>query len=226
MIVSNLGNFPRALYARFTSTPASRPFTVVDRQIRESLLEQTCPVVFVLILEKGLVRCTRAEVFDARILRAMEQLVSIQTASPRLLAAVRRQVRMGQVASAWRPALNQVWEFLRENPGLRTDGHNIFLYHHPKVGEATMVVDFGVQVTRPFPPAGEVTLTVTPAGKVASALHIGPYERLGETHQAIQAWAGANDVKLARKSWEIYGDWTEDPAKLETQVEYLLAGAD
>ena len=24
-------------------------------------------------------------------------------------------------------------------------------------------------------------------------------------------------------TWEIYGDWTDDPAKLETRIEYLLA---
>ena len=149
--------------------------------------------------------------------------ISIRSASPRLLAAVRRHVRIGQVAGAWKPALDQVWTFLRQNPGLRSDGHNVFLYHHPKAGEPTMVVDFGVEVTRPFAPAGEVALAETPAGKVASALHLGPYERMGETHQAIQAWTVSNKLQLAGKSWEIYGDWTDDPANLETQIEYLLA---
>ena len=153
----------------------------------------------------------------------MDQPVSIQIASPRLLAAVRRKVQIGQVASVWRPALDHVWKFLRQNPGLRADGHNIFLYHHPKSGESTMVVDFGVQVTRPFAKSGEVLSTETPAGKVASVMHVGPYERMGEAHQAIQTWATANNMKFAGKSWEIYGDGTEDMAKLETQIEYLLA---
>lgn len=153
----------------------------------------------------------------------MDRPVSIQTASPRLLAAVRRQVGIGQVASAWRPALDQVWAFLRQMPGLRTDGHNIFLYHHPAKGESSMVVDFGVQVTRPFERSGEVFPSETPAGRVASALHVGPYERIGDTHHAIQTWAAANKMTLAGKSWEIYGDWNEDPTKLETRVEYLLA---
>jgi effector-binding domain-containing protein len=149
--------------------------------------------------------------------------VSVQLASPRMLAAVRRQVRIGHVATAWRPAVDLVWAFLRQTPGLRTDGHNIFLYHHAAKGESTMAVDFGVQVTRAFPQSGEVFATETPAGKVASALHVGPYERMGETHEAIQSWVRANHKTLAGKSWEIYGDWTDDPAKLETQIEYLLA---
>ena len=29
-------------------------------------------------------------------------------------------------------------------------------------------------------------------------------------------------VQVARLRWEIYGDWREDPAELETQVSYLL----
>jgi effector-binding domain-containing protein len=148
--------------------------------------------------------------------------VSVQTVSARTLAAVRRKVRIGQIGAAWRPALDQVWQFLSQHPGLRSDGHNIFLYHHPASRREPMDVDFGVQVTRSFAKEGEVFATETPAGKVAAALHVVPYERLGETHDAIHAWAAANKMTFAGKSWEIYGDWSDDPAKLETRVEYLL----
>ena len=86
-----------------------------------------------------------------------------------------------------------------------------------------MDAHFGVQVTRSFERAGEVFSTETPAGKVATTLHIGPYERLGETHAAIHAWAAAKQISFAGKSWEIYGDWTDDASKLETRVEYLLS---
>ena len=86
-----------------------------------------------------------------------------------------------------------------------------------------MDVDFGVEVVRLFEPIGEVSLAETPAGKVASASHVGPYDRIRETHNAIHAWAKANHAGFAGKSWEIYGDWTADPSKLETRVEYLLA---
>jgi effector-binding domain-containing protein len=149
--------------------------------------------------------------------------VSIQHVSARILAAVRRSVLPGQIAGVWKPALDQVWAFLQQTPGLRTDGHNIFLYHHPANRQSPMNVDFGVQVTRAFERSGEVFSAETPAGKVATALHVGPYERLGDTHKAIHAWATANKITFAGKSWEIYGDWAEDAAKLETRVEYLLS---
>jgi len=154
---------------------------------------------------------------------AMNPQVSIESVPARKIAAVRRQVRISEISQAWRPALDKVWEFLRRTPGLRTDGHNIFLYHHPASRQMPMDVDFGVEVVRPFEASGEVRLTETPAGRVASALHVGLYERMGETHEAIHKWAAANHQSFAGKSWEIYGDPSDDPAKMEIRIEYLLS---
>jgi effector-binding domain-containing protein len=148
--------------------------------------------------------------------------VSLATAEPRLLAAVSRRAALADFASVWRPALDEVWRFLRTQPGLRTDGHNIFLYHHPPRRDDPMEIDFGVQVTRPFAAAGEVHLTETPAGEVAMALHRGSYERLREAHDAVQHWVRAHGRAFGGYSWEIYGDWTEEVEHLETTVLYLL----
>lgn len=148
--------------------------------------------------------------------------ISLEAVQPRKLAAVRRQVSIGDVSSAWRPALDQVWTFLRSQPGLRTDGHNIFLYHHPARREDPMNVDFGVEVTRSFIPSGEVYETSTPAGEAAIAIHRGPYDQLAAAHDAIHKWARSHRRTFAGYSWEIYGDWSHDPSKLETTVVYLL----
>jgi len=153
----------------------------------------------------------------------MTPTVSVQTVTPRKLAAVRRKVAIGAVATAWRPPLNLVWQFLRTKPGLRTDGHNVFLYHHPAARDLPMDVDFGVEVVRAFEPQGEVRPVETPAGEAAVAVHRGPYDRMKETHDAIHAWRAANNRAFAGTSWEIYGDHDDDPAQLETTIVYLLA---
>lgn len=150
-------------------------------------------------------------------------VVSVHQVAPRILAAVRREVTIGEVASAWRAALDQVWQFLRTQPGLHAGGHNVFLYHHPSHRSAPMPVDFGIEVTRPFEASGDVRATQTPAGEVALATHVGPYHRLKETHDAIHAWAARDHRSIGGHSWEIYGDFTEDESKLETTVVYLLA---
>lgn len=82
-------------------------------------------------------------------------------------------------------------------PGLWTDGHNIFLYHHPKQRGAPIQCDFGVEVTRTF-------------------------ETMDEAYNAIDDWMTANRRESAGHSWEIYGDATPDPADTETTVVHLL----
>jgi effector-binding domain-containing protein len=148
--------------------------------------------------------------------------VDLQTVYPRKLAAVRREVAPGAVGSAWGPALDKVWKFIRSQPGLRTDGHNVFLYHHPRQPGAPILCDFSVEVTRTFETAGEVYATATPAGEAAVAVHRGPYNRMSETHNAIGEWMAANRRESAGSSWEIYGDPTPDPADTETTIVYLL----
>ena len=149
-------------------------------------------------------------------------LVTLQRAVPRKLAAVQRQVAIGGIASVWRPALDMVWAFLREHPGLHRGGHNVFLYHHPAQRRAPMAVDFGVEVTEAFGTVGEVFATETPAGEVAQAVHVGGYGELKRTHEAIHDFCTREHRSIAGKSWEIYGDWNEDETKLETTICYLL----
>jgi effector-binding domain-containing protein len=148
--------------------------------------------------------------------------VTVEAVQPELVAAVRSEVRLGEVGRAWGPALDQVWAFLRANPAIGR-GHNLFLYHHPARREDPMSVDFGVQVARRFDPAGSVRCVETPPGEVARTVHLGPYDQLRGAHDAIHAWCAAHGRQIGAASWETYGDHNEDPSLLETTITYLLA---
>ena len=152
----------------------------------------------------------------------MNYEVVVEAAHPELVAAVRATVPAGGIARAWKPALDQVWVFLKANGELRP-GHNLFLYHHPERRNEPMNIDFGVQVPRPFEPAGNVWCITTPAGEVARTVHIGPYDQLSAAHNALNDWCAAHNRKIAQASWEIYGEWNNNPALLETTIKYLLA---
>ena len=153
----------------------------------------------------------------------MSYQIVTRTVSPQLLAAVRRKAFIRDIGRVWKPALDIVWEFLHRHEGLRTDGHNCFLYHHPAHRDEAMDIDFGVQVVRGFEGEGEVICTETPAGEVVMTTHVGGYEKLAAAHDAIHSWRAANGREFGGYSWEIYGDWTDDPARLETQIVYLLS---
>jgi len=53
--------------------------------------------------------------------------VTLETVRPRKLAAVRREVAAGGVGAAWRPAIGQVWDFIRGQAGLVSGGHNVLV---------------------------------------------------------------------------------------------------
>jgi hypothetical protein len=118
--------------------------------------------------------------------------------------------------------VGKVWDFIRSQPGLRTDGHNVFLYRRPQQPGAPILCDFGVEVTRTFATAGEVYATETPEGEAVIAVYHGPYDKMNEAYKAIDDWMAANQRESAGLSWEIYGDPTPDPVDTETVVIHLL----
>jgi effector-binding domain-containing protein len=152
----------------------------------------------------------------------MGYAVSVHRVTAQPLAAARDRMPAREIPSRFRHSLDKVWDYLRAHPGLRTDGHNVFLYRHDMNAAGAMTIDFGVQVTRAFEADGDVRCVMTPEGEVASTVHVGAYDGLKRAHDAVHAWIGANDRRVGGWSWEIYGDWNDDPLKLETQVLYLL----
>jgi len=110
----------------------------------------------------------------------------------------------------------------------RHRGCNVALHS----GGDPLVVEVGIELVDPAGLAdlsdslssdGGVRLSSLPAGNVATTLHQGPYHELPAAHAAIRAWCAAGGLELAGPNWEIYGDWSDDPAKLETEVFYLLS---
>jgi effector-binding domain-containing protein len=77
-------------------------------------------------------------------------------------------------------------------------------------------------VVHQFVPGGDVICTATPGGQVATTIHLGPYARLGEAHDAIRDWCTAHALVIASPFWEVYDHWNDDSAKLRTDVFYLL----
>jgi effector-binding domain-containing protein len=112
--------------------------------------------------------------------------------------------------------LDQVYAFLKTSD-VKQDGHNVMLYK-----DDVPNVEVGVQVDRAFASEGPVVASVLPTGEAAMTLHRGPYDRLDAAHEAIHQWCAAHGHALAGPRWEVYGDWHEDPAQLETEVYYLL----
>jgi effector-binding domain-containing protein len=64
-----------------------------------------------------------------------------------------------------------------------------------------------------------------PGGRVASALHRGPYEELGIAYRELQRWMADNGYDPAWPCFDIYlnDPWaTPDPAGYETEICWFI----
>lgn len=137
---------------------------------------------------------------------------------PRPLAAVRAETTQPRLGADIVRLLDLVWPVLREQ-GVRTD-HNIVVYRGARAGVLT--VDVGVEVLSDFTPRHQVQPTATPAGEVATTAHYGEYSELAGAYAALERWCAEHQRQPSGVSWEVYGDWAEDPAERRTDIYFLL----
>jgi effector-binding domain-containing protein len=152
----------------------------------------------------------------------MDYEIIVETVMEQPIAAAAQRATFRRISKEIGTLLNGPWAFVRERPGLRTDGHNVAV-HWDASGAGS--IDVGIQVVRRFEGDGEVICSATPSGTVARTSHFGPYSDLGTAHMAVREWCRRNGRETATPYWEIYGDWKDDPTKLRTDVLYLLKSA-
>jgi effector-binding domain-containing protein len=135
------------------------------------------------------------------------------------LAVVKRQAQAADLPRLVPQCCGLVWNVVRAQrvPA----GRHVAIYW-----DDTIRVEVGVELQGPFADDGEVVRSATPAGLVAFATHLGPYQGLRAAHDAVKTWCRANGHKLKGPSWEIYGhwlsEWDSDPSKIRTDVFWLV----
>ena len=136
------------------------------------------------------------------------------------IAAIPAQTNFAELPATITGLLDKVWPYLGATD--LVTGHNVVVYRDFD-GES-FDVEVGVQVDRAFdPPAGhEVRSSQLPTGRTARTEHWGDYGEVHCAHVAVQQWCEQNGHTFTATNWEIYGDWSDDPAKRLTEVLYLL----
>lgn len=140
----------------------------------------------------------------------MQYAVEVKEVAERPIAVVRGRATISNLPVTIRKLFDQFYATSKGNAGL-----NIVLYTDPGVA-GEFEIACGVQVEKD----GNAS---TPGGAAATTVYMGPYDQMKPAHEAIHRWAHENGRRLAGSSWEVYGHWNEDPAKLRTDIFYLLA---
>jgi hypothetical protein len=145
----------------------------------------------------------------------MDCQVTLVQVEPTPLAVVRLSTTFAKWPTQWMTALGAVYEVVKAGK-VRQQGQNVMVYR--PLGGDRVEVECGVQIAKGFRAVGEVVCSESPSGTAAAVAHLGPYERLGDSHKAVVDWCHRQGHRLAGVRWEVYGDWEDDPARRRTDI--------
>jgi AraC family transcriptional regulator len=146
--------------------------------------------------------------------------VSRRQLDPRPALVVRKKIARAELA----PTLGQVFGTIfahAQRVGVALAGQPFTRYVDSGVGLVT--IEAGLPTATPATGAGEIEAIELPGGPAAVATHRGAYDRLPETHAAIERWIDAEGLERSAPPWEVYvtdpGE-VPDPAAWQTEVIY------
>ena len=134
---------------------------------------------------------------------------------PLLLALTQEELPRSQIPVRIRGMFDVVYAWLRDAP-VRQAGHNYALYD--RCTPQALRVRVGFPVSGWFAETERVKCVQLAPGRAAHAVHVGSYADLHRTYAALNAWCSRQALALTGESWEVYGDPTEDPSKLTTEL--------
>lgn len=146
----------------------------------------------------------------------MSYQVTVTDVVARPTAVVPATTTWRDFPTLWRELLDEVWACLRAG-GINHGCRNIMLYW-----DDLPRIEVGVELLVPCPLSGRVVVSALPAGQVAMTVHRGSYSGLAAAHRAVLDRCAAQGKQTTSTRWEIYGPHNDDPARVWTEVYYLL----
>lgn len=138
-------------------------------------------------------------------------------AQPTLAIRVRSPVE--DLPEAFGDAYSAIIGYLGEL-GEQPAGMPYAAYHDMDMRD--MDVEIGWPIARELPDRDDIKASKIPAGTYASVMHVGPYDRLHEAHEALAGWVEAQGRRTSGPPYEFYFSEPETPPD-ETTTQVVIA---
>ncbi len=84
-------------------------------------------------------------------------------------------------------------------------------------------LEIGFPVARKLASKGEIQLSEFPGGKLASTVHIGPYDQVGPAYDTLMQWVAAQGYQATGVAYEVYYSGPETPPQeIKTEIVFPL----
>jgi effector-binding domain-containing protein len=137
---------------------------------------------------------------------------------------IRTHTTMHDIAALFDSGFREIAALIAEQ-GLKPAGPPFARYYNMEM--SAIDVEFGFPVPEGATGRGRVSGSLTPAGKAATCLYIGPYGEVEPAYDALLKWASDNGHEVSGEAYEIYlnDPATTPPDQLKTQVCLMLSDA-
>jgi effector-binding domain-containing protein len=165
--------------------------------------------------------------------------VVLKKVEPQMVVAIRDTI---PTFSDQGPLWTELATYLEQH-GAKATGPSLTLYHDTEYRERDVDVEVATPVSAPPPESDRVTVRQLPAAEeMASVIHQGSYETLGQAYNALLAWIEANGYRIVGPNREVYlccpdNEYTapdavgyaeylaDTPAEYVTEVQFPVAKA-
>ena len=143
--------------------------------------------------------------------------MEIRTVEPRNTLTVRVSTPVGELPTLMGRVFGEVAAFMQRK-GIPFAGMPFALYHNMDMN--ALDVEIGFPVAGVVAGEGRIGASTIPGGRVAWAVHVGPYETIEQTYNALLAFAQERNLKVAEWMYESYlnGPDTTPPEELRTEI--------
>jgi effector-binding domain-containing protein len=152
----------------------------------------------------------------------MSYEISEKELAPQLALTYRTRATMTTIGEKISVGFGVLMEHA-EKTGTQWAGPPFILYPEPPEGDYEILICMPAMAGA----AGDeqVALEEIPGGRVATTMHVGPYEEVGEAYTALQKWMADNGCRPAGAPREVYlNEPGEVPgSELLTEVDWPIA---
>ena len=148
--------------------------------------------------------------------------IEIKDVEPQWVLSIRQDTTPQGLGAVFQQ-LVPVIEGYGEKNGIARTGPLIGLYHDYR--EDHVDIEVAVPVSGPVEGEGRIEAKELPGGRAAVAMHEGPYETIGQVHEALDAFVHerGDHGETSREVYFVRPGDDPDPANWRTEVVYPLA---
>lgn len=138
--------------------------------------------------------------------------ISVVQVPARHFAGVRRRVKPQDIGKLCGEALPRVCQWVKEKGQNTANSICVYFAHDEAAGEFD--VQAGWFITGALEGEGDIVVGEMDAGEAAHVVHVGPYDKLGETWGAAWGWVKAQGREVSKPAWEVY---VSDPSQVKPE---------